>query len=137
YDVQLLEPRQLLSSDPVLRWNAVLLDAIRTSQTAPPYAARNMAIVHTAIYNAVARIFPENAPYLGRSMAAKKASAPAAVAQAAHDTLSALYPKLKSTFDSALTGAIAKIPDSAVKEAGIALGKKSAARILRARSDDG
>src|SRR4051812_20214978 len=110
YDLlEILESRQHLSSDPVLRWNSIVLDAIRTSKTAPPYAARNMAIVHTAIYNVVARIFPENGPYLGRAMPARNASAPAAVAQAAHDTLSALYPSLKSEFDSALDSSLAKI----------------------------
>src|SRR5438045_1851520 len=135
--LEILESRQLLSSDPVLRWNSILLDAIRTAQTAPPYAARNMAIVQTAVYNAVARVFPENVPYLGHSISAKDASAPAAIAQAAHDTLSALYPALKSEFDSALNSSMAKIPDGAIKDAGVALGRKSAARMLRVRANDG
>jgi len=48
-----LESRTLCSSDPVLEWNSILLDSIRASKTPPPYAARNMAIVHIAIYDAV------------------------------------------------------------------------------------
>ena len=37
----------------VLQWNDVLLDAIRIDKTAPPTAARAMAIVQTAVFDAV------------------------------------------------------------------------------------
>ena len=33
----------------VLRWNAAMLDAIRTETTAPPLAARNLAILHVVL----------------------------------------------------------------------------------------
>src|SRR5207237_9529238 len=50
--IESLESRTLLSADPVLQWNSKLLDAIRTRKTPPPYAARNMAMVHIAIFYA-------------------------------------------------------------------------------------
>src|SRR5687767_1038232 len=39
--------------DVVLQWNEVALQAIRADKTPPPLAARNLAIVHLAIYDAV------------------------------------------------------------------------------------
>jgi len=51
-----LETRQLLVADVVLQWNDVLLDAIRIDKTAPPTAARAMAIVQTAVFDAVKSI---------------------------------------------------------------------------------
>src|SRR5262245_62016000 len=51
------EERMVLSSAPradmVLRWNDVALSAIRADRTPPPMAARNLAIVHGAVYEAV------------------------------------------------------------------------------------
>jgi hypothetical protein len=40
-------------SDTVLDWNATGLQAVRYDRSAPPIAAYNMALVHTAIYDAV------------------------------------------------------------------------------------
>ena len=40
-----LESRRLMAADVVLTWNEELLDAVRTARTAPPVAARAMAIV--------------------------------------------------------------------------------------------
>src|SRR5579859_1413309 len=40
-------------SDVVLVWNEVVLRAIKADRTPPPMAARNLAIVHAAIYDAV------------------------------------------------------------------------------------
>src|SRR5437763_674719 len=40
-------------ADVVLRWNETALNAIRAEGTPPPLAARNLAIVHAAIYDAV------------------------------------------------------------------------------------
>ena len=61
--VEPLEDRLLLASDMVLRWNEVLLEAIRVDRTAPPLAARDMAIVHVAIYDAVNAIEKTYEPY--------------------------------------------------------------------------
>ncbi len=37
---------------PVLQWNQLTLDAIRCTKTSPPLAARALAMVHTAMYDA-------------------------------------------------------------------------------------
>ena len=51
--LEALESRTLFATDPVLEWNSILLDSVRAQKTPPPYAARNMAIVHIAIFDAV------------------------------------------------------------------------------------
>src|SRR5207244_9975665 len=43
----------------VLQWNEHALEAIRRDRTAPPVAARNLAVVHLAVYDAVNTIYPD------------------------------------------------------------------------------
>jgi hypothetical protein len=135
--IESLESRTLLAADPVLQWNSILLDSIRAQKTAPPYAARNMAIVHVAIFDAVNAIDADYEGYLSNRNGAKGASPAAAVAQAGHDTLVALYPKRKAIFDAALKSSLARVPDGAAENKGIAVGRNAARAILAERSDDG
>src|SRR3954470_3491938 len=51
--VESLESRTLFAADAVLEWNSILLNSIRAAKTPPPYAARNMAIVQIAVFDAV------------------------------------------------------------------------------------
>jgi vanadium chloroperoxidase len=97
--------------DSILYWNEVALEANRVSHTdgkdvgtlGPTLSSRAMAIVHLAMYDAYAGVIDKPAdlpPYLpGLPMPATGASANAAVAAAAHATLSALYPSQKAFFD--------------------------------------
>src|SRR6476620_10992056 len=48
-----LEKRELFSADVVLQWNQAVLSAIRTDKPSVGFATRDLAIVHTAIYDAV------------------------------------------------------------------------------------
>jgi len=132
-----LESRTLFSSDPVLEWNSILVDAIRAEKTPPPYAARNMAIVHIAIYDAVNAIDGGYEGYLTQRNGPDGGSDGAAAAQAAHDALVALYPDRTAIFDSALSSSLAAVPDGAAEKKGIAVGRDSAKHILAARADDG
>src|SRR5262245_36955556 len=90
------------TGDAVLFWNAVATDAVRVDRTAPPLAARNLAIVHVAIYDAVNAIERTCAPYLVDIRPASGTSAEAAAAAAAHHALTMLYPRQLKTFDAAL-----------------------------------
>jgi len=99
--------------DPILYWNEVALEANRVShtngkneQTGPTLSSRALAIVHLAMYDAYAGVrgnpsAPVNlSPYLpGLPNPQTNASADAAVAAAAHATLSSLFPSQKSFFD--------------------------------------
>jgi hypothetical protein len=102
--------------DPILYWNDVALEANRVShsngkneQTGPTLSSRALAIVHLAMYDAYAAIARTNlpvpavnlSPYLpGLPHPKANASAFAAVAAAAHATLSALFPSQKPFFDT-------------------------------------
>ena len=44
---------ELAHADVVTEWNEATLDVIRARNTPPPAAARNLAMVHVAIYDAV------------------------------------------------------------------------------------
>ena len=135
--VEQLESRQLMAGDLVLEWNAILLDAVRTDRTAPPVAARAMAIVHTAIYDAVNAIDRTHEPYAVRELALPLTSREAAVVAAAHAALSSLFPMQQDMFDDAREADLAAIPDGPAEDLGVALGETVAAQILALRADDG
>ncbi|MBD1830687.1 phosphatase PAP2 family protein [Microcoleus vaginatus GB1-A2] len=126
-----------LSGNPVTDWNTTLLDAVRTSSTAPPLASRNMAMVHAAIYDAVNSISKKYSPYRVNIDAPAGTSAEAATAAAAHRTLVSLYPAQAGKFDAALQSSLARIPDGKAKQDGIALGQQVADQIISLRSTDG
>ncbi len=132
-----LESRELLSNDAVLQWNALALDAIRADRTAPPMAARDLAIMHVAIYDAVNSIDRQFSPFVSYVDVHPRASKDAAVAAAAHQTLVALFPAQRAVFDTKYTQTLAAIPDGTAETQGIAAGQAAAAQILAARATDG
>ena len=99
--------------DPILYWNDVALEANRVShtnnkkeQTGPTLSSRALGIVHLAMYDALAGVTntPATLPlYLPLAsiapLPAAGSSLDAAVAAAAHATLSKLYPSQKAFFD--------------------------------------
>ncbi|NJK67756.1 MAG: vanadium-dependent haloperoxidase [Microcoleus sp. CSU_2_2] len=133
--------------DPILYWNKVALEANRISftngkneQPGPTLSSRALAIVHLAMYDAYAGvrgnpITPVNlSPYLpGLPNPQPHASAEAAVAAAAHATLSSLYPSQKSFFD--LKHSQAGLKGEGLKE-GHEFGLLVAHKILEKRQED-
>jgi membrane-associated phospholipid phosphatase len=133
--------------DPILYWNQVAAEADRTTHTTLPPSelgvrggpggARANAMVHLAMHDAY---FGINAgqyePYLGDDLPVVSASADAdaAVASAAHATLSALYPTQKAVFDArhAAAGLVAGKADVD----GHDFGRKVASKILALRKND-
>ena len=105
-------------------------------QKGPGKTARAFAIVHAAIYDVVISFDGSFTPYLTRIRVKRGASLTAAVAQAAHDTLVALYPQQQAMFDDALEDAIEDIPPDRAKK-GIEVGRTGAGNILAARANDG
>src|SRR6059058_2730959 len=99
-----LAPKNALDS--IHRWNAIAINAsgldhtplapgeIRTfgEQLGPGRASRAMAIVHIAIFDSINAALGKYQSYTGIQSAPYLYSTAAAVAQAAHDTLIALYP---------------------------------------------
>ncbi|MBE9120685.1 chemotaxis protein CheB, partial [Tychonema sp. LEGE 07199] len=126
-----------LSGNPVRDWNAIILEAVQTNNTDPPAAARNMAIMHAAIYDSVNSISKKYSPYRVSIDAPAGTSQEAATVAAAHRVLVNLYPGEAGKFDAALQSSLAKIPDGKAKTDGIALGQEVANQIISWRSTDG
>lgn len=143
-DLERLETIQLLSADAVLRWNSVALDAVAADyqvgvtpeQAGPTATARALAIVQIAVYDAVNCIDHEASSYAFRRKMPGYASIDAAVAEAAHDTLSALYPRQKAKFDRALAEDLADAPDGRAENMGLKAGRLAAKKILTLRAHD-
>lgn len=123
-------------TDVVLDWNATLLNAIATDKTAPPLAARNMAMVHTGIYAAVSVIDQLPSEYID-AVAPEGVSRRAAVAAAAHRLLNNLYPTQTETVDAQLGLSLAEVPNGQAENYGVALGQFAADLTLAWRSNDG
>ncbi len=137
--LECLESRDLMTADMVITWNNHLIDAIRSDSTrpGPTWASRNGAIVQAAVYDAVNGIQQTHTPFASLATAPATASAEAAVAVAAHDTLAALYPAQQAKFDAELVASLATIPDGPSEDAGVSLGHQVAADILALRAADG
>jgi membrane-associated phospholipid phosphatase len=132
----LLDDRCLLSADVVLEWNQVLLDSLKDDHLLGLYFAREAAIVHAAVYDAVNSIDRSYTPLFADVKAPRGASLEAAAAQAAHDTLAALSPAHQETFDATLAADLAGIPPGRAR-LGIAVGQAVAQQILAWRNTDG
>lgn len=128
--------------DSILTWNEIALEANRVSftdptkseQPGPTLSSRALAIVHLAMYDAYAAVFNDPAdlpPYMpGLPPAPADASLAAAVAAAAHMTLSALYTKQRDFFDAKLA------EHGDVNNPGHAFGVTVAQAILNDRQND-
>ncbi|MEG4863977.1 MULTISPECIES: chemotaxis protein CheB [unclassified Microcoleus] len=126
-----------LSGNPILDWNGVMLNAVRTGNSPPPLASRNMAMVQAAVYDSVNSITKKYSPYRISIDAPAGTSPEAATAAAALRVLVSLYPAQAATFNEAYASSLAKIPDGKSKEDGIALGQQVADQIITLRSTDG
>ena len=133
-----LEKRCLFSGssgDVVLEWNELLVQSLPATP-APVPMWRNIALVHVAMFDAVNAIDRSYEPYAADVKASRGASAEAAAAQAAHDTLVALYPSRQAVFDAALAEDLADIAPGRARQ-GVAVGQEVARQILELRADDG
>jgi hypothetical protein len=102
-------------------------------QLGPCRSSRAMAIAHIAIFDAVNAITGRFQGYLGLPPAPAGTSMEAAIGQAAHDTLIALFPSQRRIIDEVLTDDLRQLPDGKGKTLGIQLGRAAAARILARR----
>jgi hypothetical protein len=103
-------------------WNAIAVDAsgldhtpiasgeqrVFGEQFGPTRASRAMAIVHIAMFEAVNAVSPRYKSYAGVPPM-PRASMDAAMAQAARDTLVALFPSQSATFDQHLADELGAI----------------------------
>jgi hypothetical protein len=133
--VEPLENRRLLSADVVFHWNEMLIQSLPSTPAPVPFF-RNVALVQVAVFDAVNAIDRSYEPYAADVKASRGASKEAAAAQAAHDTLSALYPSRQAVFDAALAEDLAGIAPGRARQ-GVAVGQEVARQILELRASDG
>ena len=124
-------------ADVVADWNREAVAATLAARQTPSMAARNIAIVHLAMFEAVNSLEPRYAPYRRRLPADPAASPPAAAAGAAHHALVRLIPEQRKELDSALQASLAGLGEGTAETAGLELGKQAAEAMLAERSDDG
>lgn len=111
--------------------------AFVTPRMPPPATERAMAMVNTAMFDAVNSIERRYRPYLIQLAAAPTTSKEAAATAAAGTVLAALLPQAEGEIKGATATYLATIPNSDAKSEGIKLGEAVAARILAARANDG
>ena len=121
----------------VVAWDSIAVQAIKSAKLAAPEAARDLAILHAAQYDAVAAVeFPKLA-YAVHVAAPRGASSEAAVHTASQAVLNGLFPAQASAFSGAFNAAFAGLPKTKAINDGLALGKEVGAATLASRSDDG
>ncbi len=128
-------------STAVLDWNATATTAAAACglTDAPPIEARLYAMTQIAVHDALNAIDRRSEPYAYRPRIVRHgASAPAAVAAAASTVLNAGL-ACSAGLDvvaKARTAALAAIPTSAAKTAGVQVGRSASMAILHKRSHD-
>lgn len=147
--VPIIAPGRAL--DLLHRWNEIAINAtgldhtpvppgdprVFGEQLGPGRSSRAMAIVHIAMFDAMTAIEGGYRSYTGVRAGRGPISEDAAVVQAAHDTLVALFPSQTASFDTLLAEDLARITNAAKRANGIRLGQDAAAAILAMRVNDG
>src|SRR5437764_4027128 len=106
-------------------------------QAGPTRATRSMAIVQVAIFEALNAI-GKRYPAYGAPLTAFADSSPdAAIAQAAHDALVALFPRQARWLDQWLAADLERLPPGRTLLNGIDIGRRAAAAVLLLRTGDG
>lgn len=115
-----------VNADSITDWNVTAGNLVVESKLGTPPAIRVMAIVQSAVFDAV-NMAHRHPP----------SSLEAAVAAANRVALTRLVPAQRAGIDSAYHAALATIPDGPARTAGIEAGEHAAAAVLAARSEDG
>jgi PAP2 superfamily len=124
------------SAEPVLVWSGYAEQAVVAGRP-PASSAVLLGIVHIGMYDTAAALGLHAQAYLARERTPRDTSAAAAIATVAHRILVARIPAQQASLDAQYDQYLAGVPDGRAKSAGVALGKRVAARVLRWRDDDG
>jgi len=118
------------NADVITDWNATAGRLVVESGLGTPPAVRVMAIVQTAVHDAVGDVTHGDSSAL-------QPSVDAAVVAANRATLSKLIPSRQAAIESAYQAALASIAEGPAKLAGIAAGERVAAAVLRVHAGEG
>jgi hypothetical protein len=128
-------PNAAPGENAVVHWSGVAEGAISAGR--PPASSTVLAaMVHGAMYDAVAAVEGGLKPFATGVTAPPDASADAAVAQAARDVLVTRVPGQATAVQLAYDTYMASIPDGPAKDGGKAVGTAAAAGMLALRTGD-
>jgi hypothetical protein len=122
--------------DTVVEWHRVLQVTTAGTPTPTVFFTRPYAMTGIAVFDALNSIEHVYQPYVVEVAGTAAASREAAVAQAAHDVLAALYPGQVANLDAALATSLSGRPAAAVAE-GVQIGAAVARAVLQSRANDG
>ena len=145
------EHRPTRGMEMLRHWNQIAIDASGLDHTpvapgedrvfgealGPGRSSRAVAIVQIAVFEAVNAIAGGYRSYAGVPPAPADTSLEAAVAQAAHDTLVALFPSQTAACDGHLADDLGRMMHGRPRTNGIELGRRAAAAVLAMRAHDG
>ncbi len=144
--------REIVAGDVIADWNAAMLNVARdwtsTSNdpyqgrivpSQPPLVARNLALVHVAMFDVLNRFVKDYTPYLELPSPEADTSSIAAAASAAYEVAKSLYPlaREQAVWDATLAESLATVADGPAKNRGIEYGRVVAAALLVERKNDG
>jgi len=145
--------REILRADIVADWNAAILNVVRDwtglsndpypgriVPSKPPVVARNLALIHTAMFEAMNAVAAEFTSYLDEPiLVSASVSAEAAGIVAAYQVARSLYPGSRelAVWEATRFETLATVAEGTAKQAGMELGQMVAARILATRVNDG
>jgi len=125
-------------ADAVLDWNELLLAAIRATRPAAPQAARQIAIVNVAAFDAANAA--DGRPFVAYACdgpAAARAAPDTAATAAAAAAMQALFPDLAKRTPALAARIAGRAAPQQGDEAAVALGRACAAAVLAGRAGDG
>ncbi len=115
-------------ADVITDWNQRSAQIVGEARIGTPPAVRVMALVQTAAYEA--------AREAARAPSAPPHAVDAAVAGAHRAALVQLMPAQRTAIEAAVQGALAAMPDDALRAAHVAAGERAAQRVLAARAGE-
>jgi len=125
------------NADVITDWNEKAVSAGYAARISPSLSARNIAMVHVAMFEAINSIEPRYAPYRARLAVEAGASPEAAASAAARYLLVRMYPDRAKEIERAYESSLGAVADGPAKSEGIRLGEQAAMAILAERTKDG
>src|SRR5205085_10949222 len=135
--METLDGRCLLAADVVIQWNQAVLAAIRNDKPTIGFVTRDLAIVQSAIDDAVNAVDHTSSAFLVPADAPADASPVAAADAAGLFTASALFPTDTALSQATYQAVLAGVPAGPAQSDGIAVGRFVAEETLIARTTDG
>lgn len=124
-------------ADVILDWSELMLDAVRADNTGPTLSTRNLAILHTAIYDAVNSIERTHQPYRFLSDPPSEASKESSAVAAAYEVMRSLYPPLQARADDLYARYLLRAAATAALTNSLAFGAGIGRQAVESRSADG